>query len=312
MRFLNFRGITCAILVTLCSASFAANNGNGNGDGSGGVSAEVSELDNRITDLEGQVLALSDQVQALLIISHDRYASAEAIADTQVIRDASLVAHISNVDAHHVPTPDADPEGILESFTKLGSTVYLNDTDLQIDGGNLHVVNGLGLTSSTNSYGNIIIGYNGDRRPVQGDDEIGFSDLSAIRTGSHMLVLGDGNNYTSSGGIIAGTQNTTSARYASVLNGFRNTASFGFSVVTAGIYNEASGSHSAIPGGGYNTASGFISVVSGGLNNEANANYSTVSGGSNNTASGFSSNVSGGNNIQATGASENQPFDSLP
>ncbi len=312
MQFLKFKGITCVVLVTLCTSSFAASNEKDKDKDKGGVSGEVIELNSRVADLEAQILSLSDQVQTLISISHDRYSSTDAIADTQAVRDASLLTHISTADAHHVPTPDADPDGILDSFSKSGSTVYLFDTDLRVDGGNLHVVNGLGSTSSTNGSGNIIIGYNGPRAEVQGDGEFSFPDLSTVRTGSHMLVLGDGNNYTSSGGIIAGTQNTTSAPYASILNGFRNSASSSFSTVTAGIYNAAGGPHSAISGGGYNISSGSFAVVSGGIFNETSASYSTVSGGSFNTASGNSSNVSGGSNVQATGARENQPFDNLP
>lgn len=313
MAYLRFKSITCAVILTLCSTSFAASNNNGNGgNGNGGVSGEVSDLTNRVNELEAQVLALSDQIQMLLAISHDKYTSAEAIADTQIVRDAAILGHASMADAHHIPTPDADPAGILNAFSRSGSGIYLSNTDFHVDGGNLHVVNGLGFTTSTNGLGNIIIGYNGPRTEVGGDGEFTFPDLSTVRTGSHMLVLGDGNNYTSSGGIIAGKQNTTSAPYASILNGFRNTASSSFSVVTAGIYNEAYGPHSAISGGGYNLSSGASSVVSGGIFNEANANYSTVSGGSQNTASGNSSNVSGGNSIQAVGVQENQPFDGQP
>ena len=43
--------------------------------------------------------------------------------------------------------------------------------------------------------------------------------MGDVRTGSHNLVLGDENNYSSYGGQVAGSDNTISNGYASVSGG---------------------------------------------------------------------------------------------
>lgn len=182
----------------------------------------------------------------------------------------------------------AELQYLLGHFTRDGSVVTIEDADVVIDGGNLHVRNGDGATDTTNGLGNIIIGYNELR---------GASD---DRSGSHMLVLGDQNSYSSYGGIVAGFYSTTSGAYASITGGWNNTASGPWASVTGGQSNTASGERSSVTGGSGNTASGPRASVSGGLGNTASALNSSVSGGSYNHADGIQSTVSGG-----TGTTEN-------
>src|SRR5205807_10532964 len=79
---------------------------------------------------------------------------------------------------------------------------------LRITGANLQIVDGTGTTDGApNGLGNLIIGYNEDAA----------SPLT--RTGSHNLVVGVGNSYSSYGGIVAGASNTVSGPYASVTGG---------------------------------------------------------------------------------------------
>ena len=67
---------------------------------------------------------------------------------------------------------------------------------IQFSGVNLQVINGSKSESVSNGTGNLIIGY--DEAP-------------GTQTGSHNLLLGTGNSYTSYGGIIAGHADTTLA-----------------------------------------------------------------------------------------------------
>jgi len=165
--------------------------------------------------------------------------------------------------------------------------VSRNGDTLLFDGMNIQLVNGAGTTATTNSLGNLIIGYNADN----GD----------TRTGSHMLVVGDENSYTSYGGIIAGLNNATSGEWSSVTGGRDNTASGTWSSVTGGLNNTASGFYSLVSGGQDNEASGSRSSVSGGEDNTASDRYSSVSGGQDNTARNFWSSVSGGVGNTANG-----------
>lgn len=131
--------------------------------------------------------------------------------------------------------------------------VSRNGNEIFITGANLHVVNGTAATAGLpNGLGNVIIGYN----ELRGDG-------TDNRTGSHMLLLGKKNNYSSFGGIVLGEENNTSGWY-NFVTGLRNTASEDFASVN---------------GGQWNTASADFSSVSGGLGNAASGNFSTVSGG---------------------------------
>jgi hypothetical protein len=153
-------------------------------------------------------------------------------------------------------------EGIVAAVETKTAAMTADATDVYFTGVNVHVRNGLGATNGfpahpaddgvVNGLGNLIIGYDEARSP--GSD----------KSGSHNLVVGLMNNYSSFGGLVAGELNAVTGPYASV------------------------------SGGSGNTASGLNSSVSGGNNNTALESWSSVSGGSGNTASGVWSSVSGG------------------
>jgi hypothetical protein len=83
---------------------------------------------------------------------------------------------------------------VAELEGKLGH-VSVSGNDITISGANLYVNNGAGSTAGpVNGLGNVIIGYN--ETSGSGDD----------RSGSHNLVVGSRNNYSSYGGLVAGTQ----------------------------------------------------------------------------------------------------------
>jgi trimeric autotransporter adhesin len=168
--------------------------------------------------------------------------------------------------------------------------------EVVITGANLRIVNGLGATDTTNGLGNLIVGYN----ELRGGDVPPFSDK---RTGSHNVVVGSQNNFSSFGGLVVGLFNEISGEFASVSGGGSgNTASGNFSSVSGGGNNTASGDSSSVSGGALNTASGGASSVSGGFQNKASGGASSVSGGQGNTASANdASSVSGGNGNTASG-----------
>ena len=105
---------------------------------------------------------------------------------------------------------------------KYMSVVMLDDgtgnmvPTVQITGANLRIVNGLGSTQTTNSAGNLVVGYNEFGNPF-GDD----------RTGSHNISFGEANSFSSFGGLVGPKFNTISGSFATVTGGLRHTA-FGF------------------------------------------------------------------------------------
>lgn len=184
-------------------------------------------------------------------------------------------------------------------------------TELYFTGVNVHIVNGLGATSgnpsdpliedfgdhpTTNGLGNLIIGYNLSRTF---NNPIGFD----LRTGSHNLILGDANDYSSYGGIIGGFGNSISGSYASIISGAGNTAIGAQSVVIAGADNDASGIGSVVTAGLFNDTSSLetYSEVTAGEFNSTSGAYAAV-GGYSNFATGLQSVVTGGQNNTASGA----------
>ena len=172
---------------------------------------------------------------------------------------------------------------------------------LTITGANLQIVSGSGATNGpVNGEGNLFIGYD---------------EFPGSQTGSHDLILGRDQSFTSYGGLIGGEDNrlsgpfadvfgsgnTASGQLSSVSGGAGNEASSDVSSVSGGKFNKASGDSSSVSGGETNKASGDFSWVSGGFDNKASGDSSSVSGGESNTAGGFGSSVSGGENNTASG-----------
>src|SRR5262245_36617218 len=165
--------------------------------------------------------------------------------------------------------------------------------EVVITGANLRIVNGLGSTDTINGLGNLIVGYNESRQEFPGCTPMD-PFCADTRTGSHNVVVGRFDNFSSFGGLLAGEFNETSGAFASVSGGHQNTASGDGSSVSGGRANTASGDGSSVSGGLANRASVVESSVSGGLVNTANGVRSSVSGGEGNEASGEGASVSGG------------------
>jgi hypothetical protein len=159
-------------------------------------------------------------------------------------------------------------------------------------GCNVYIQNGLGATNgnpgnpldllhwTTNGLGNLVIGYDYAGRGFT-DPNTGQFVATNVRTGSHNLILGDMNDYSSYGGIVAG---------------YFNTLTGGNSVITGGEFNTSSGILASINGGTGNNAIANSSTISGGQSNTvtSGANNESISGGYNNTVSGYAASVSGG------------------
>jgi hypothetical protein len=136
---------------------------------------------------------------------------------------------------------------------------------IQFSGVNVQVVNGEGKTASLNGEGNFVIGY---------DENAGRT-----QTGSHNLILGEEQAFSSFGGIAAGYGNTISGREASVSGGFLNTASGFYTSITGGTNNTASVEAASVSGGVQNTAGSQGASVQGGNKNVAEARDASIFGG---------------------------------
>jgi hypothetical protein len=142
---------------------------------------------------------------------------------------------------------------------------------IQFSGVSVQIVNGEGKTTTTNGAGNLVIGYD---------------DSPGEQTGSHNLILGEQQTFTSYGGIVAGARSTVKAPYASVISGFENTATAFSASVLTGESNTADESYAAVSGGEGNVASGVVASVQGGFGNTASGTAASIFGGFKLTATG--------------------------
>jgi hypothetical protein len=190
---------------------------------------------------------------------------------------------------------------------------------VRLTGVNLQVVNGSNSTEIVNGSGNVIIGYDEANASAKILCSLAAADNGASLTteaaclaaggaviprqksGSHNLVMGSQNSYSSAAGIVAGRANAINALYASNIGGTGNLASGQFAVNVAGQGSHSTGNSAAVLAGANNTASGSNASVSGGSENRASIVGATVSGGLGNTASGPQSNVTGGIDNESSG-----------
>jgi hypothetical protein len=214
--------------------------------------ASKPDLEQRIIQLEELVAILQEELAA---------------------RSSELAAQASELAAQ---------TSLLEGVYRLEDPYTGQDT-LQFAGMNVQIVNGAGVTTGTpDGTGNLIIGYNETR----GDSTCTDGYFCDRRGGSHNLVIGYENNYSSYGGMVVGYANEIAGVFSSVSGGLGNIVSGQYSSISGGVENSASGDLSSVSGGYGNNAFGQSSSVSGGRFNEASGDYASVSGvGGNDAAS---------------------------
>ncbi|MCP4134482.1 MAG: hypothetical protein GY754_26145 [bacterium] len=187
----------------------------------------------------------------------------------------------------------AAPAGIGERVGKIESIlkgVTRKKNDIIFSGMNLNIVNGTGSTGGpVNGLGNLVVGYNEPRYK------------NNKRAGSHNIVVGIRQNFSSYGCLVAGEQNNVFAAYSAVTGGSNNSARSRNSSVTGGTFNHAIGRDATVSGGSHNTAISGNSSVSGGSYNRSKGLNASIAGGTRNLATGLYASISGGMQNQANG-----------
>jgi hypothetical protein len=266
-------------------------------------------------------LPASAEVALHTFRSGERARAADVNGNFTNLKDAIEAAEQRNLE---LTNRILDLEAALENVLALNGVISLETHNsvptVRLTGVNLQIVNGTNRTEAINGSGNLIIGYDEPNTIVNelvcsqatANNGARISDAAGClaaggvfanqhKSGSHNLVLGSQNNYSSAAGIVAGRANFINEIYASNLGGVANIASGRFSVIVAGSENRTFEASAAVLGGAANSASGRNSTVSGGSGNLASEVGATVSGGSRNIASASQSSVSGGTRNTASG-----------
>lgn len=211
--------------------------------------------------------------------------AAPAIAQPTPLADASLVARVVAVETALHEQQMAN-DALLQRLAALEALVQQQGEAIEahgyklapvarVDGVgtgtewvltdvNLHVRNGLGQTGgtstslefgeiTTNGLGNVIIGYN-------------EAAVGVDRSGSHNLVLGTFNGYSSVAGIVGGERNRVAGPGATVITGSHSFATGRYGVVVTGSRNEALGARSLALSGAFNRADGGGTILAGTAN----------------------------------------------
>ena len=140
---------------------------------------------------------------------------------------AQLQADIAALQANQVPG--------LSTYLQVDDTTDPTRPVVLVDGANLQVVNGTGLISMTNGVGNLIVGYDtaatgnfycsdGQYQDQLNCETFGGTWAQSHKSGSHNIVVGHGNSFSSFGGIVGPLDNTISGAFASVTGGELNQA----------------------------------------------------------------------------------------
>ena len=185
--------------------------------------------------------------------------------------------------------------GLLNGLMQYVS-VDSNNHNITVGGANLQVTNGttgsMAYSGHTvNGLGNIILGFNESSMPP---------NPAVTRTGSHNLVIGTGNEYTSHHCIVGGWNSKVTHTRSSVISGYMNEASGPSTCVISGVYNRATANNSVVLGGEENetVGSGVVgainSVIVGGNRNIATGAATSLLGGNRNEVAGKNATIAGG------------------
>lgn len=193
-----------------------------------------------LESLQAKVTSLESSVSALLSADTTLLTTLQA-AQEQI---ATLQARIATLESR--PTGGGGGIPDLEKYVSINpdSMNGVKGPHIIFKGVNVHVQSGTGATADTTSgLGNLIIGYN------EVDPLVGLT----LRNGSHNLVGGQMNYFSSSGGVVFGANNRITGQYSAVLGGGQNTANGMYSTVYGGQLNRSVMPYSFTPeqsGGG--------------------------------------------------------------
>lgn len=197
--------------------------------GGGGSDGSVAALQAQVTDLQEKVAALTAANTSML---------------SQLQSTLSELSLLQN----RVTTLESGSGGGGSSslLTELSKHLTFDQNvingvkgpHLIFSGVNVHIRSGSGSTNdggTLTGLGNLIVGYNEGPHPSGG------------RTGSHNIVGGTLNAFTSSGGLVMGTQNWINGSHATILGGGRNTADGFWSSILGGQNNSVGFAYQTIP-----------------------------------------------------------------
>ncbi len=221
---------------------------------------KVADLRERLRErshgVSGNGNSSSNSMQAQLTDLQTKVTALTASNDSLLTQLQGAINEISLLQGR-IRALEANPTGGGGSLASLAQYVTVDPNPINgvkgphviFTGVNVHVRSGSGRTDDNGTpsgLGNLILGYN--EGPVPSGPVPGGPDFTgAARTGSHNLVGGVQNAFSSVGGFVFGRANWISAQYATVSGGLNNMSAGLSSHVNGGSLNWANGENSLAP-----------------------------------------------------------------
>jgi len=195
--------------------------------------ADIAALQVQVTDLKNQVASLTSTETSLVTQLKSAQSSISAL-QTALNALTSTVANGSG----------GSSNSVLNTLAKYVTVEPnpingMNGPHVIFTGVNLHIRSGSGSTGDGGTplgLGNLVLGYNA--LPVQGGGQ---------RNGSHNLIGGDGNSFSSYGGLVFGSQNSTGGPYTAIIGGESNQATGFAASILGGRMNFVGSGDQTIP-----------------------------------------------------------------
>jgi len=226
---------------------------------------QASQVNENFSTLDNKIQANCDAIKVMAGIDSERVQKILELIDAIGPSDVTNILDRLSDHETRLAALETSSTSTVTSMTVVESTVASHGTRLDslehktqfqsvlgnitfFSGTNLQVNNGMGSTDTTNGLGNLILGYN---------EETDFAAMfakPADRTGSHNLVVGRDNQYSSFSGICQGFLNRLDGSNSVVL-GCENSVCGTFGSVVGGTNNRVTHRFSAIGGGGGQSSS---------------------------------------------------------
>jgi hypothetical protein len=248
-------------MISMLGALSLVSPRSGHADQAGGLPA----LERRIATLEATISGQQTTIEDLKAKLNAEIA-ARAQGDAATLAAAKLYTENAvTAETARAKAAEAALGSSVDSLEALTAPMSLSGTELTFTGVNVRIVSGSGSTDDNVGSGGTLTGL--------GNLIIGYPPLNnAIsHSGSHNVVLGDSNGYTSYGGLVAGQGNQIQGPYCTITGGTGNTARNYWASVNGGFSNVANGQGSVVNGGQQNSASESYATVSGGYLNVVTA-----------------------------------------
>lgn len=225
-----------------------------------GSSAVAAEVNANFSALATAITTLQEEIATLNTALADSQVQVTALEDEVTTLNTALGESQAQVTALEQQLTAAENFLSLKDYVSLVPDPYIsNEHTVRFSSVNVQIVNGTYSQHTVNGLGNLIVGYNESRHSGanvcsigQWDNELGCLGGGGVwaqnhKSGSHNIVGGHANAYSSYGGFVLGKNNAINFELSSVSGGEENISSGEGSSVLGGFQEVATSPTETVP-----------------------------------------------------------------